>query len=334
MISNPKFIECIYNIENGYKVLQNIDIKYNKEFVFKNNGSVFYFEPECKKFDHIATFDLDWTLSYNENHLFPKDVDDIHIFPQRRHIREDIIKLGYNIVIFTNQYAKSKNEKLKKVERVKTFLKNINLPIYVYIATEKDENRKPNIGMWNMFIKNRPTPNKLIFVGDALGRPQDFSDSDRLFGEGICAKIYSPEDFFGEAPVPSFKDEKELVIFVGMPGSGKSTYYSKYLNDHIHIEQDKLGSRAKVLKLLDKSLESGKSIVIDSTNTKQENRLEFYEKAINYGYTIKVLYFLINGTGFNKLRSFPVPDIAYHIYFKNLDPPTYENTPGDLIYIY
>jgi hypothetical protein len=43
---------------------------------------------------------------------------------------------------------------------------------------------------------------------------------------------------------------------------------------------------------------------------------------------------LTNGTGFNKLREKPVPDIVYHVYFKKLEPPNNENTPGEIIYIY
>jgi len=335
MYPNPSFIKCIEKIENGYKVLNSLEIIYEGDFKFNNIDTVYYYKPKAKKFDYVAAFDLDWTLSYNEKHLFPKEVDDIKIFPNRRKLLEDIIKLGYTIVIFTNQYAKSKQEKQKKVDRIVHFLKQLKLPVYVYIATEKDDYRKPNIGMWNLF-SNDLNIKKLIFVGDALGRPQDFSDSDLLFAKNlkINVDISSPEDFFGLAPIPHFNSEKELVIFVGMPGSGKSTYYNKYLSDHIHIEQDKLGSRVKVIKHLDESLKSGKSIVIDSTNPTQEGREEYYLKARKYNYNIKVLYFLINGTGFNKLRDKPVPTIAYHIYFKKLEPPTIENTTGELIYIY
>lgn len=335
MIANPDFINCIYNIKDGYKALKNINIICDKEFIFKQYGSVFCFEPACEKFQYVAAFDLDWTLSYNEKHLFPKEIDDIQIFPNRRKILEEIIKLGYTIVIFTNQYAKSKAEKEKKVQRVKTFLEKLNLPVFVYISTEKDNFRKPNIGMWNIFSKDIKVQ-KLIFVGDALGRPHDFSDSDRVFGENLKAEIYSPEDFFGEDRnrMPIFQKEKELVIFVGMAGSGKSTYYFKYLQDHIHLEQDRLGSHAKVIRSLDNALLTVKSIVIDATNPKQENRMEYYEKALKHGYIIKVLYFLVNGTGVNKLRENPVPIIAYHLYFKNLDPPTKENTLGEIFYIY
>jgi bifunctional polynucleotide phosphatase/kinase len=302
--------------------------------VFKQHETVFYYEPtDYKKSESIAAFDLDWTLTYNEKHLYPKEVDDIYIFPNRKQVLEKLIEDGYNIVIFTNQFAKTKKEKQKKVERITTFIEKLNLPVCVYISTEKDNYRKPNIGMWNLFKKEREIKN-VIFVGDALDRPQDFSDSDKIFGEKINAEIKAPEDFFGNSEIPSFKDDKELIVFVGMPGSGKSTFYHTNLKEHIHIEQDKIGSRPKLLKELDKSLTTGKSIVIDSTNPIQENRLEYYEKAKKHNYNIKVIYFLVNGTGFNKLREKPVPDIVYHIYFKKLEPPTIENTPGEIIYVY
>jgi bifunctional polynucleotide phosphatase/kinase len=212
-----------------------------------------------------------------------------------------------------------------------TFIEKLNLPICVYISTEKDNYRKPNIDMWNLFKKDRDIK-KVIFVGDALGRPQDFSDSDKLFGEKINAEIKSPEEFFGHSIIPSFQKDKELIVFVGMPGCGKSTFYHTKLKDCIHIEQDTIGTRKKLLKELDKSFLTGKSIVIDSTNPSQENRSEYYEKAKQHNYNIKVLYFLVNGTGFNKLREKPVPDIVYHIYFKKLEPPTIAE--GEIVYVY
>ena len=332
---NLEFINCINHIKNWPIALQKLNIIYDKPIKFKKHKSVFYYEPKMKKFDYIAAFDLDWTLTYNEQSLIPKEVDDIKIFPNRRKMLEDIIKLGYNIVIFTNQYAKSENEKQKKVKRITTFIKELKLPVFVYISTEKDDFRKPNISMWNLFKNDKEIKN-IIFVGDALGRPQDFSDSDRLFAENIgISQIYSPEDFFGIAPIPAFNEKKELIVFVGMPGSGKNTYYNNYLSDtHIIIEQDILKTSPKVMKELSKSLKTGKSIVINSMNQTQEKREEYYEKAAEYNYNIKVLYFLVNGSGFNELREKPVPKIVYHKYFKSLEPPSSDNTPGEVFYVY
>ena len=334
MIPNPAFLKCINEIKDGANILKNLNIIYDKPIVFKNYESVVYYEPEIKKFDYIAAFDLDWTLTYNEKHLFPKEVDDIKIFPNRRQLLEDILKIGYNIVIFTNQKSRTKEERKRKVDRITTFIKELKLPVFLYIATTDDNYRKPNTGMWNLFSKDRDIKN-IIFVGDALGRLQDFSDSDKVFAENINAnRIYSPEDFFGKASIPTFNNKNEIVIFVGMPGSGKSSYYNDYLTNHINIEQDKLITRQKVLKQLNASLKTGNSIVINATNPSQEDREEFYRKALEHNYKIKVLYFIINGTGFNKLREKPVPTIVYHKYFKKLDPPTIENTPGELFYVY
>ena len=146
MYPNPSFIKCIEKIENGYKVLNSLEIIYEGDFKFNNIDTVYYYKPKAKKFDYVAAFDLDWTLSYNEKHLFPKEVDDIKIFPNRRKLLEDIIKLGYTIVIFTNQAGvkmkktlitgitenefliSSKNPEDKRIREVKinpTFLKII-----------------------------------------------------------------------------------------------------------------------------------------------------------------------------------------------------------------
>jgi predicted kinase len=47
------------------------------------------------------------------------------------------------------------------------------------------------------------------------------------------------------------------------------------------------------MKSLKKALETGQSIVIDSTNPSQEGREEYYTEALKHNYTIKVLYFLL-----------------------------------------
>lgn len=350
---NPEFMNCLVrgisgvsgvkNEINLNEILDRVPIIYDPDIVFKNYESIFYYEPDVKKFDYIAAFDMDWTLTYNEKQLFPKDPEDIELLPNRRKILEHLVKLGYTLVVFTNQYAKSKKEKEKKVERVTNFMKKLRLPVHVYIATEKDEYRKPEIGMWNFFLKNLKLKKiektkKILFVGDALGRPQDFSDSDRKFAENFSSEIYTPEDFFGsnkdEKNLFQLKKERELIIFVGMPGCGKSTYYTEHLSSYIHLEQDKIGTRPKLFKEFQKVLKTGRSIVIDSTNPSQENREEYYKEAIKYQYNIKVLYFLVDGTGYNKLREKPVPNVVYHIYFKKLVPPDEENTPGEVILIY
>jgi len=333
---NLKIMKCIDRISNGHQILENIKIPYDDNIVFSKINTVYEYVPKnVKILNYIAAFDLDWTLVYSEKHLYPNDPDDISILPYRFNILEKLIKIGYTLVIFSNQYAKSVKEKEKKILRLINFLKKIKLPIFTYISTEKDVNRKPEIGMWKIF-RQRLTQNidKLLFIGDAIGRPQDFSDSDKIFGERIGAEIYSPDIFFPKSGRNiNFQKNNELVIFVGAPGVGKTTYYNDYLTSHIHINQDKLKTKAKVMSEFEKNIKTGRPIVIDSTNPTQDERQIFYDKAKEYGYSIKTIYFLIDGHGFNKLREKVVPDLVYHMYYKKLEPPTIDNVPGELIYV-
>lgn len=341
---NPEFVECLQDIPKEY--LEECDIRYRNQYNFSQDGSIFYHQPTIyKRYSFVAAFDLDWTLAYNEFKLYPKDPDDIQILPHRRKYLEGLIKRGYTLAIFTNQSAVSAGEKQNKVERVKKFLKMLELPVWTFISTEKDmteksvknTTRKPAVGMFELFKKifSRKI-DYLVYVGDALGRPQDFSNSDLEFGRAISARVYSPEEIFPGTSVPSFKKNKELVVFVGMPGSGKSRYYKEFLSStHILISRDILKTKAKVLKELENVLTTGRSIAIDNTSPSQEDREVFYKLAQKYGYTIKVLYMLHNGTGYNDLRGEDrVPTIAYNLYFKNMVPPTEQNTPGELYKIW
>ncbi len=63
----------------------------------------------------------------------------------------------------------------------------------MYLATKEDNHRKPQLGAWELFLKNNGlsaeevTPADCIYVGDAAGRPKtntrkkDFSDFDYKF---------------------------------------------------------------------------------------------------------------------------------------------------------
>ena len=308
---------------------------------FVQVDSLFYrIHPSSYLNGKVAGFDVDWTLSYNEQHLYAKEPEDTQVLPGRcekiRQLHED----GYTIVLFTNQFAKSKKEKTRKVERIHNFAEKLDVPCWIFISTEKDDYRKPNIGMWKTFKNLYPTPiTKAFFVGDALGRPQDFSDADGGFAEGAEIPSHAPEDFFPQDDLDFSREnenERNLIVFVGMPGAGKTTFFKTHLEPvgYTHINQDTLKSRAAILSAAKRAMDQGKDVVIDSTNPALEGRVEFYEMALTRDYDITVLYFVRDGTGWNALRGEnKVPIIAYHMYFKKLEPPTEENTPGNIFYI-
>lgn len=63
----------------------------------------------------------------------------------------------------------------------------------------------------------------------------------------------------------------KVVILVGVPGSGKSTFCKKYPK-YVRISQDELGSRYMCLELFRESLRKGKSVIVDRCNINKLQR--------------------------------------------------------------
>ena len=138
-----------------------------------------------------------------------------------------------------------RKERPNIIARIRNFLLQIELPIFIFISFEQDSFRKPERRLFDLASKFISRPKELFYVGDAVGRPQDFSDSDRLFAEKIQAKLYTPEEFFPPV-IPEMKfQNKSLILLGGPPGSGKSTFARKYLNDWTILESDAVGKKLK-----------------------------------------------------------------------------------------
>lgn len=157
----------------------------------------------------------------------------------------------------------------------------MGIPVTLYAATGSDIYRKPRPGMWTEMKADYGLSDSdidrehSIFVGDAGGRiaklqggktlPKDFSCCDRDLAHNIGIKYQTPEEFFlGEAPrefarefdlanFPFVEDadgepkverrnDKDIILFVGPPGAGKSTFYSRFLKPlgYERVNQDLL----------------------------------------------------------------------------------------------
>lgn len=164
-----------------------------------------------------------------------------------------------------------------------------------------------------------------LYVGDAAGRPQDHSSDDRSFANNIGLPFYVPEDVFPNDTI-AIPNTQTMFIFVGMPGSGKTSYYQQYLEPKgwVHANQDILKTQSKMLNTVRSALASGKSVAVDATNPGLDKRREYVMLAAQYQIPTLIIYFVSDGYGRNKLRPNPVPTIAYNIYFKNLVEPTEE----------
>jgi bifunctional polynucleotide phosphatase/kinase len=332
---NLTFHRCIDNIDDGINALSQLEIKNHyrptTEFQPVDNGDMFFSIPNiAKPQPFIAAFDLDWTLVGCEHKLYPGSAssDDIVILPGRREILTDLVKSGYTLAIFTNQKAKTPKPLKRVLSRITKFLVELGLPCYVFVSTGVDHYRKPDVGMWQQLQKLIPHIEYAFYVGDAAGRPQDFSDSDRLFASNIGIQFYTPEDFFPCQRIPFPNKDSNLVVLVGAPGSGKSMVANDLANrGYTVVSRDKLGGRKKkYFNEVKKSLKNNTLTVADATNGLQSDRDELYKYARDSGRTVSVLYMLRSGRGWAKLRDKPIPDIAYHSYYKRMVPPTHANT--------
>ena len=245
---------------------------------------------------------------------------------------------NYTIVIFTNQ----KNKRETALSKLNLVLNTLNLSVIIVVSFGEDEYRKPEVGMWKLLKDTFENIEYGFYVGDAAGRPGDFADTDKAFAANCGIPFYTPEQFFishnsnSIAKNLQIKTNKTLIVHVGMPGSGKTTFYHTYLKETFkHINNDTIpnSSHTKCLKLAKQYMQTGLNICLDNTNPTLDKRREFYKLAADFGYSVITIYFTRNGVDFNKLRPKPVPTIAYSMYFKNLVEPVESNTPGLLYHV-
>lgn len=86
--------------------------------------------------------------------------------------------------------------------------------------------------------------------------------------------------------------EKTMVIMIGIQGSGKSTFYHKYLaNSYVRINLDTLKTRHQEELLISECIRDGKSFAIDNTNPTRADRQRYIPLAQYAGYKV-IGYFM------------------------------------------
>jgi len=200
------------------------------------------------------------------------------------------------------------------------------------------------------------------FVGDAAGRPDDHSGTDRKWATNAGLKFYTPEEFFlgnsaseyqllgydttsltpdGGPFTPTLSTKPELVLFVGYPSMGKSRFYRKHFGPagYEHINQDALGSRPKCLRATEDALAEGKSCVIDNTNRDGQTRRHYIEIAKRFHVPVRCYkfensidlawhnnmyraYCLAPSTLENEAKRDKVLSIAYFGFHRNYEEPS------------
>ena len=310
-----------------------------------------------EKNSKVLAFDLDGTLLIPKgSNKFPKGREDAkYAFEKVPEKIKYFKKDGYRIVIFTNQKNRNKEEVEDIFFKVNKFFDLSSVSIF--ISLQNDYCRKPLPGMYDFFKTLNGPVKKLIYVGDAAGRPGDFSDSDLKFATNIGSLFFTPEHFFEhdisqsryysvDRPYPqSFENLKPtefnwsfeprtMILQVGMPGCGKSTLSQelirKYPNSVI-ISNDKTRSLVKSLRLCQEALQNNVSlIIIDNTNPSSQTREKFTELAKNANYSTGAIVHSLPiecAQYLNKIRCYKkkdkaVPEVAYRVFKKHFEYPT------------
>jgi predicted kinase len=143
--------------------------------------------------------------------------------------------------------------------------------------------------------------------------------------------------------IPRPGDSMELVILIGLQGSGKSTFYrARFAETHVHISKDNFRhvrhpSRRQAM-LVDEALRAGRSVVVDNTNPTVADRAPLIAQAQAHGATV-VGYYLSTPFALslerNRRRSGKqrVPDVALYATNKRLEPPSYAEGFDRLFYV-
>ena len=137
----------------------------------------------------------------------------------------------------------------------------------------------------------------------------------------------------------------EIIIFVGLQASGKSTFYrTHFAATHEHVSKDLLiksknmNKNQQQAERIERAFQEQRSIVVDNTNPTLQDRLPLIDLGRRYGATIIGYYFqpeISSSRKRNMQRTGKeqVPEKAIFITAHRLMPPSYAEGFDTLYYV-
>lgn len=278
---------------------------------------------------------------------------------------------GSTIIIFSNQSDIDDTRRKILENKIAQICDNAKINPWVFIATKHNWYRKPLTGllefaMFEMACKEKP----VVFVGDAAGRPDDFADSDIKFAYNVDIPFATPEQYFLGSTTKitlTLTDYSEILVskkvadderisimnciaaidkpvavfMCGPPASGKSTLATLISKKYkfTYINQDELGTKAKMFKTIQTAVGKNESIIIDKLFPTVEERDE-YLSLLPESYTNICIIVNIKrnfAEALNLVRAElthgdVVPSIVYATFYKKYVEPSI--TEFDYVFIY
>jgi len=134
----------------------------------------------------------------------------------------------------------------------------------------------------------------------------------------------------------------ELVLFIGLQGSGKSGYFhSRYAGTHVHVSKDLYPRHTRQkserqLRQIEQALATGRSTVVDNPNPRRADRAPLIDAGRRAGARIVAVHFLASvGEAIrrNASREGParVPDVAIYTAARRMEPPLPEEGFDEIV---
>jgi len=135
----------------------------------------------------------------------------------------------------------------------------------------------------------------------------------------------------------------QLVVLVGIPGAGKSTFYEKHLRTtHVHVSLDhwrgKKNRRRREEEAIRAGLQAGRDVAVDNTNPTVEDRARYVALASEFGAELVAYYFPVDRDGCltrNRRRTGKgaVPEAAIFTILGKLQPPRHTEGFHTIYYV-
>jgi predicted kinase len=126
----------------------------------------------------------------------------------------------------------------------------------------------------------------------------------------------------------------EVSVLIGIPGAGKSSFFrERFARSHVHVSKDLMRSmrnrNLRQMAIIRDALVGGKSVVVDNTNPRREDRApliamarEFGADAIGYFFDAPLEECIRRNA--HRHRRARVPNVAIYVAASRLEPPTYD----------